>query len=448
MPKVKIPTPLRQYTAGNTEVEVGGATAGEALGNLASEHPDLRQHLYTGDGKLRSFVNVYKGDEDIRYLEGQDTEVADGDELSIIPSIAGAPPEDDVGSFQKVVFSHFSEQEVYLQMQTRQPLVESPNGALELSNQEIARYSRHLIMPEVALEGQKQLKAAKVLTVGTGGLGSPLALYLAAAGVGTIGIVDFDVVDESNLQRQIIHGTSDVGRPKVESAYEKLKDINPNVEVRVHEEALTSENALEIFEDYDVIVDGTDNFPTRYLVNDACVLLGKPNVYGSIFRFEGQASVFYAEEGPCYRCLYPEPPPPGLVPSCAEGGVLGILPGAIGTIQATETVKLILGIGEPLIGRLLLYDALGMRFREMKLRKDPDCPVCGENPTVTELIDYQEFCGIPQAETAEQENGVPEITVGELKSKMDHRRGHQRTRRARAARVRGRQHRREANTPG
>ena len=305
-------------------------------------------------------------------------------------------------------------------MQTRQPLVESPNGALELSNEEIARYSRHLIMPEVALEGQKQLKAAKVLTVGTGGLGSPLALYLAAAGVGTIGIVDFDVVDESNLQRQIIHGTSDVGRPKVQSAYEKLKDINPNVEVRVHEEALTSENALEILEDYDVIVDGTDNFPTRYLVNDACVLLDKPNVYGSIFRFEGQASVFYAEEGPCYRCLYPEPPPPGLVPSCAEGGVLGILPGAIGTIQATETAKLILGIGEPLIGRLLLYDALGMSFREMKLRKDPNCPVCGENPTVTELIDYQEFCGIPQENAAEETNEVPEITVGELKQKMDH----------------------------
>ena len=274
-------------------------------------------------------------------------------------------------------------------------------------------------MPEVALDGQKKIKAARVLTVGTGGLGSPLALYLAAAGVGTIGIVDFDVVDESNLQRQIIHGTSDVGRPKVESAYDKLKDINPNVEVRVHEEALTSENAFEIFEDYDVIVDGTDNFPTRYLVNDACVLLNKPNVYGSIFRFEGQASVFYAEEGPCYRCLYPEPPPPGLVPSCAEGGVLGILPGAIGTIQATETVKLLLGIGEPLIGRLLLYDALGMSFREMKLRKDPNCPVCGENPTVTELIDYQEFCGIPQANAAEQANGVPEITVNELKHKLD-----------------------------
>jgi molybdopterin/thiamine biosynthesis adenylyltransferase/rhodanese-related sulfurtransferase len=304
-------------------------------------------------------------------------------------------------------------------MQTRQPLIQSPNGEVGLSNEEIARYSRHLIMPEVALDGQKKLKQARVLTVGAGGLGSPLALYLAAAGVGTIGIVDFDVVDESNLQRQIIHGTSDLGRPKMESAREKIEDINPNVKVEAFEEALTSENALEIFEDFDVIVDGTDNFPTRYLVNDACVLLGKPNVYGSIFRFEGQASVFYAEEGPCYRCLYPEPPPPGLVPSCAEGGVLGILPGAIGTIQATETVKLLLGIGEPLIGRLLLYDALTMRFREMKLRKDPGCPVCGENPTVTELIDYQEFCGIPQAQQADQADEVPEITVRELKEKLD-----------------------------
>jgi sulfur-carrier protein adenylyltransferase/sulfurtransferase len=302
-------------------------------------------------------------------------------------------------------------------MQTRQPLVQSPNGEVDLSNEEIARYSRHLIMPEVALDGQKQLKRARVLTIGAGGLGSPLAMYLAAAGIGTIGIVDFDVVDESNLQRQIIHGTSDLGRPKLESARERIEDINPNVKVETFGEPLSSENALEIFEDYDVIVDGTDNFPTRYLVNDASVLTGKPNVYGSIFRFEGQASVFYAEEGPCYRCLYPEPPPPGLVPSCAEGGVLGILPGAIGTIQATETVKLILGIGEPLIGRLLLYDALGMRFREMKLRKDPGCPVCGENPTVTELIDYQEFCGIPQANA--QADEVPEITVKGLKEKLD-----------------------------
>ena len=302
-------------------------------------------------------------------------------------------------------------------MQTRYPLAQSPNESVELSNDEIARYSRHLIMPEVALEGQKKLKAARVLTIGAGGLGAPLAMYLAAAGVGTIGIVDFDVVDESNLQRQIIHGTSDVGRKKMESARDTILDINPNVKVEAYEDPLTSENALDTIKDYDIIVDGTDNFATRYLVNDACVLLGKPNVYGSIFRFEGQASVFYAEEGPCYRCLYPEPPPPGLVPSCAEGGVLGILPGAVGTIQATETVKLILGIGEPLIGRLLLYDALGMSFREMTLRKDPDCPVCGENPTVTELIDYQEFCGIPQE--AAQTGEVPEITVEELKEKLD-----------------------------
>jgi sulfur-carrier protein adenylyltransferase/sulfurtransferase len=304
-------------------------------------------------------------------------------------------------------------------MQTREPLVEASNGAVELNNEEIARYSRHLIMPEVALDGQKKLKASRVLTIGAGGLGSPLALYLAAAGVGTIGIVDFDVVDESNLQRQIIHGTSDLGRPKLESARDRIEDINPNVKVETFGEPLSSENALEIFEDFDVIVDGTDNFPTRYLVNDASVLTGKPNVYGSIFRFEGQASVFYAEEGPCYRCLYPEPPPPGLVPSCAEGGVLGILPGAIGTIQATETVKLLLGIGEPLIGRLLLYDALGMRFREMRLRKDPNCPVCGENPTVTELIDYQEFCGIPQADNQAQTEEVPEITVQELKGRLE-----------------------------
>jgi sulfur-carrier protein adenylyltransferase/sulfurtransferase len=304
-------------------------------------------------------------------------------------------------------------------VETRQPLVQSPNGAVELSNEEIARYSRHLIMPEVALAGQKKLKTARVLTIGAGGLGSPLALYLAAAGIGTLGIVDFDVVDESNLQRQIIHGTSDIGRPKMESARDRINDINPNVHVEEYEDALSSENALEIFRDYDVIVDGTDNFPTRYLVNDASVLTGKPNVYGSIFRFEGQASVFWAEEGPCYRCLYPEPPPPGLVPSCAEGGVLGILPGAIGTIQATETVKLILGIGEPLIGRLLLYDALGMSFREMKLRKDPNCPVCGENPTVTELIDYQEFCGIPQANAQAAEDEVPEISVQKLKERLD-----------------------------
>src|SRR5437773_4073511 len=264
----------------------------------------------------------------------------------------------------------------------------------QLSKEEILRYSRHLIMPEVGMDGQLKLKQAKVLCIGAGGLGSPLALYLAAAGVGRLGIVDFDVVDFTNLQRQIIHDTSDVGRLKIESAKDTIADINPNVEVVAHETRLTSENALDIFRDYDIVADGTDNFPTRYLVNDACVLLGKPNVYGSIFHFEGQATVFGAPGGPCYRCLYPEPPPPGLVPSCAEGGVLGILPGTIGLIQATEAVKLILGIGEPLVGRLLLYDALAMRFRELKLRKNPECPVCGDHPTITKLIDYQEFCVI------------------------------------------------------
>ena len=287
-----------------------------------------------------------------------------------------------------------------------------------LSNEEILRYSRHLIIPEVAMEGQLKLKAAKVLCIGAGGLGSPLALYLAAAGVGTLGLVDFDVVDFTNLQRQVIHGTSDVGRKKLDSAAETLREINPFVQVRKFETKLTSDNALEIFRDFDIIADGTDNFPTRYLVNDACVLTGKPNVYASIFRFEGQASVFATREGPCYRCLYPEPPPPGLVPSCAEGGVLGILPGLLGVIQATETVKLILGKGDALIGRLLLVDALSMRFRELKLRKNPDCPACGKNPTVKKLIDYQEFCGI-RGEEAPVTAGVPEITPVELKRRLD-----------------------------
>ena len=274
-------------------------------------------------------------------------------------------------------------------------LTEVPVQAMpSLSNDEIARYSRHLILPEVGMEGQQKLKAAKVLCVGTGGLGSPLAFYLAAAGVGTLGLVDFDVVDSSNLQRQIIHSTKDVGRLKLDSAEEKLKALNPHMKIVKYNTMLLSNNAMEIFKDFDIVADGTDNFPTRYLVNDACVLSGKPNVYGSIFRFEGQASVFATEQGPCYRCLYPEPPPPGLVPSCAEGGVLGILPGLVGVIQATEVIKLILGQGDPLIGRLLLVDSLGMRFRELKLRKNPDCPVCGTHPTVTALIDYEQFCGI------------------------------------------------------
>jgi adenylyltransferase/sulfurtransferase len=295
-----------------------------------------------------------------------------------------------------------------------QPIVEP----VTLSNEEVLRYSRHLIMPEVGMEGQLKLKAAKVLCIGAGGLGSPLALYLAAAGVGTLGVVDFDVVDFTNLQRQIIHSTADVGRKKLESAAEKIKAINPFVTMRPFDTRLTSENALRLFRDFDIIVDGTDNFPTRYLVNDACVLTGKPNVYGSIFRFEGQVSIFGTKQGPCYRCLYPEPPPPGLVPSCAEGGVLGILPGLVGIMQATETIKLILGKGEPLIGRLLLVDALAMRFRELKLRKNPDCPVCGTHPTVTKLIDYNEFCGIRGEEAAVTAN-VPEIQPEELKAKLD-----------------------------
>jgi len=287
-----------------------------------------------------------------------------------------------------------------------------------LSNDEILRYSRHLIMPEVGMEGQLKLKAARVLCIGAGGLGSPLALYLGAAGVGTLGIVDFDVVDYTNLQRQIIHTTADVGRKKLDSAADKLKAINPLINLRTFDTRLSSDNALELFRDFDIIADGTDNFPTRYLVNDACVLTGKPNVYGSIFRFEGQASVFATEEGPCYRCLYPEPPPPGLVPSCAEGGVLGILPGLVGVIQATEVIKMILGKGEPLIGRLLLVDALAMKFRELKLRKNPDCPVCGTHPTIKKLIDYNEFCGI-RGEEAPVETGVPEIQVEELKRRLD-----------------------------
>src|ERR1041385_9102477 len=298
----------------------------------------------------------------------------------------------------------------------------APHELPSLNNEEVLRYSRHLIMPEVGMEGQQKLKAARVLCIGTGGLGSPLALYLAAAGVGTLGLVDFDVVDFTNLQRQVIHFTSDVGRPKLESAREKIAPINPYVNVKTFEAKLTSANALEIFSDFDIIVDGTDNFPTRFLVNDACVFTGKPNVYGSIFRFEGQASVFAVKNGPCYRCLYPEPPPPGLVPSCAEGGVLGVLPGVIGTIQATEAIKLIMGIGEPLVGRFLIYDALRMKFRELKLKKDPDCPVCGTHPTVTALIDYEQFCGVaPAAEpvmTATQSNET-EIDVVELKRKMD-----------------------------
>ncbi len=298
------------------------------------------------------------------------------------------------------------------------PAAQVPPGP-PLSNDEILRYSRHLIMPEVGLEGQQRLKAARVLCVGAGGLGSPLMLYLAAAGVGTLGLVDFDVVDYTNLQRQVIHATPDVGRPKLESAAEKLRALNPYVALRPFQTRLGSDNALELVRQFDLVVDGTDNFATRYLVNDACVLAGRPNVYGSIFRFDGQASVLCAKDGPCYRCLYPEPPPPGLVPSCAEGGVLGILPGLVGLIQAAETVKLVLGRGEPLVGRLLLVDALQMRFRELKVRKNPDCPVCGRHPTITALQDYEAFCGVRGEEAPSDLPGVPEIQVEELKRRLD-----------------------------
>jgi molybdopterin/thiamine biosynthesis adenylyltransferase/rhodanese-related sulfurtransferase/molybdopterin converting factor small subunit len=389
MAKILIPTPLRPYTDKQDAVDAAGATVGELLADLTRKHSGLKAHLYNEQGKLRSFVNVYVNDEDIRYLQKEQTPVAASDTVSIIPSVAGGAPT------------------VAEDLPT-------------LTNDEVKRYSRHLIMPEVGVDGQRKLKAAKVLCIGAGGLGSPVAMYLAAAGVGTIGLVDFDVVDFSNLQRQILHSTPDVGIPKLTSAKNKLNALNPEVEIRTHEVALSSQNALQLFEPYDIIVDGTDNFPTRYLVNDACVLLGKPNAYGSIFRFEGQASVFATKNGPCYRCLYPEPPPPGLVPSCAEGGVLGVLPGMIGIIQATETVKLIMGIGEPLIGRFLIYDALRMKFRELKLRKDPDCPVCGTHPTVTKLIDYEQFCGItPAAPEPAKVNNATELTSLELKHRLD-----------------------------
>ena len=390
MPKVLIPTPLRQYAGQNDAVVVEGATVGEALSKLTTVHPDLRRQLYSDEGKLRSFVNVYVNDEDIRYLKKDLTPLSSSDVVSIVPSIAGGSA------------------------------LPTPPPSPGLSNEEILRYSRHLIMPEVGMEGQLKLKQARVLLIGTGGLGAPLGLYLAAAGVGTIGLVDFDVVDFTNLQRQVIHGTKDVGRKKLDSAADRMADINPLIKIVKHDTMLSSENALDLLKDYDIVVDGTDNFPTRYLVNDACVLLGKPNVYGSIFRFEGQCTVFAYPGGPCYRCLYPEPPPPGLVPSCAEGGVLGILPGTIGVMQATEAVKLILGKGEPLVGRLVLFDALAMRFRELKLRRNPECPVCGDHPTITKLIDYQEFCGIPQHEPPPAPGKKEwEIDPVDVKAKID-----------------------------
>jgi molybdopterin/thiamine biosynthesis adenylyltransferase/rhodanese-related sulfurtransferase/molybdopterin converting factor small subunit len=384
--RILIPTPLRPFTNAQSAVTADGTTVGDALNALTSAHADLRTHLYGADGRLRSFVNVYLNDEDIRYLQREATPISAGDTISIIPSVAGGSG--------PVALEH------------PQPL----------SHEEIQRYSRHLIIPEVGVEGQQRLKQARVVCVGAGGLGSPSALYLAAAGIGTLGLVDFDVVDTSNLQRQILYSTRDAGRPKLEAAAERLTGLNPELRVIRHEEALTSANALQILDGYDVVIDGADNFPTRYLVNDACVLLGTPNVYGSIFRFDGQASVFALGDGPCYRCLYPEPPPPGLVPSCAEGGVLGVLPGIIGTIQAAEAIKIVLGVGETLAGRLLTLDALTMQFRTLRLRRDPACPVCGDHPTVTSLIDYQQFCGVSVASAPVD---VPEISVEALRDEIE-----------------------------
>ena len=390
--RVLIPTPLRPYTSQQDTVDAEGGTVGEVLSSLTTTYSDLKRHLYADDGKLRHFVNVYVNDDDIRYLERDATKLKPGDVISIVPSVAGGAPG---------------------------PAAPAVDRSTDLSNAEIQRYSRHLILPEVGMEGQKRIKGGSVLCVGAGGLGSPAALYLAAAGIGRLGIIDFDNVDESNLQRQILHGTPDVGRSKLQSARDRLEAINPEVRVETYETRLTSSNALELFKDYDVILDGTDNFATRYLVNDACVLLKKPNAYGSIFRFEGQASDFATVGGPCYRCLYPEPPPPGLVPSCAEGGVLGVLPGVIGTIQATEALKLILGAGSTLVGRLLLYDAWSMKFRELKLRRDPNCPICGDHPSIKGLIDYEEFCGVSPAATKAAAPSVPETTVEELKARVD-----------------------------
>jgi adenylyltransferase/sulfurtransferase len=381
--RVRIPTPLRPHAGGRAAVALAGGTVRAVLDALLAEAPGLRPHLLAEDGSLRSFVNVYVNGEDARSRSGLETRLEEGDELAIVPAIAGgahdAPP--------------------------------------DLGREEISRYSRHLIMPEVTIEGQRRLKRSSVLLVGAGGLGSPAALYLAAAGVGRIGIVDYDVVDESNLQRQVLHDTTWLGKPKLESARARLGALNPHVRVETHSAALTRDNALELLGAYDVVVDGTDNFETRYLTNDACFFLKKPNVYGSIFRFEGQASVFWPERGgPCYRCLYPEPPPPGLVPSCAEGGVLGVLPGVVGGLQATEAIKVLLGIGEPLVGRLLLYDALAMRFDELKLRKDPECPLCSPKATIHELQDYPAFCGTNRGD---DDGPVEEIAATELKRRLD-----------------------------
>lgn len=376
---IYIPSPLRRFTDGFSEIKVNGQNVKSALGELFLKYPELRKHILDETDDLRNFVNVFVDKEDIRNNTGMNTPIPENAEIRIIPSIAGG------------------------------------NEAISLTPGEFSRYSRHLILPEVGMEGQIKLKNARVLVVGVGGLGSPVSLYLAAAGVGILGLVDFDRVDETNLQRQILFDVETIGEFKLSAAERRLRTLNPFIQVIPHQEALTSENALEIIKHYDIVIDGTDNFPTRYLVNDACVMLKKPNVFGSIFRFDGQVTVFNHEGGPCYRCLFPEPPPPGMVPSCAEGGVLGVLPGIVGCLQAAEAIKLAIGSGKPLSGRLLLFDALSMRFTEVSIKKNEDCVVCGKNPTVTELIDYKQFCGVP----SHQSNGDEEITVRELKNRLD-----------------------------
>ncbi len=397
--KVKVPTPLRGFAGGNAEVEVEGSTVGEVVRALTSAYPALARHLLTPEGTLRSFVSVFVNQKDVRTLEREATVLREGDVVSIVPAIAGGAP------------THG----------TSLPVLTPGPGAARRSDtfspEELRRYSRHLLLPEVGVAGQKRLRTAKVLVVGTGGLGAPASLYLAAAGVGEIGLVDFDRVELSNLQRQVLFATPDVGHPKLEAAASRLEGLNPGVRVVRHETRLDSSNALDILRPYDIVLDGTDNFPTRYLVNDASVLLGKPNVYGSIYRFEGQVSVFDARRGPCYRCLYPEPPPPDLVPSCAEAGVLGVLPGLVGVLQATEAVKLLLGVGEPLVGRLLLYDALSLSFRELSLAKNPECVLCSDKATQHELIDYPAFCGVPTP-GAEAPSSLPEITAVELRDAL------------------------------
>lgn len=406
---IRLPAPLRNCCGGADSIVVNARTVEAAISAAVTQHPLLQRHLYSEAGRLRDYVNLFLNDDDIRDLAGGATAVAPGDMITIVPSIAGGGASVAPGETEGRPAAAAAE--------TGDQTADQRQHPSGLSNEEVLRYSRHITLPEVGWEGQRKLRAARILLVGAGGLGSPLGLYLAAAGVGTIGIVEFDEVDLTNLQRQVLFDVDDVGRPKLDAAVARLRALNPHVEVVPHPVRLTSENALEILAQYDVVVDGTDNFPTRYLVNDACVLLGKPYVYGSILRFDGQVAVFGAKDGPCYRCLFREPPPPGLVPSCAEGGVLGVLPGIIGTHQALEAIKLVLGVGEPLIGRILLFDGLSLRWRELRLRKNPRCPACGEQPSITALIDYEEFCGMkpqPQAD-----NAVPEITPAELKARLD-----------------------------